>query len=83
MVARHSSRPRQFPVDADETANWACFVQIHPLEISASGIYTLGIVVDPRAVGSYRIYREIAIAVALTLQDLLYPIDCAQDPAPR
>lgn len=83
MVARHSSQPRQFPVDADETANWACFVQIHPPEISASGIYILGIVADPRVVGSCRIYRETAIAVALTWQDLLYLVDCAQDPTPE
>lgn len=64
-------------------ANWACFVQIRPPEISVSGIYRLGIAVDPHAVGNCKIYPEIAIVVVLAWQDLPYPVDYARDLAPE
>jgi len=83
MVVRYFFPPRRFLVDADETANWVCFVQTHPPKILAFEICSPETVAGPHAIGSCRIYQEIAVAVVLMWPDLPCPIDYEPDPTPE
>lgn len=83
MVVRCSFLPRRFLVDADEMVDWVGSVQTHPPKISAFGFCSPGIAADPRAIGSCRICREIAVAEVLMRPDLPCPTDCVPGPAPR